>query len=107
MIERLMTRESIAGNSTTRYLIALKTLKRGERQATAAIKPAWRGQARSRYLQFDLLKLPFHAVCGGVFNTEPEPAEEDKNFLLFADWEYFHDVRQQQAAVDERKGKRT
>ena len=27
-------------------------------------------QADSKFLQLTLLKLPFHAICGGVFNTE-------------------------------------
>ena len=41
-------------------------------------------QADSKFLQLTSLKLPFHAVCGGVFNTDPEPAEEDKGFFLFS-----------------------
>ena len=65
-------------------------------------------QADSKFLQLTLLKLLFHAVCGGVFNTEPEPAEEDKGFFLFGDCEYLHDVRQRLlAAVEERRRKRT
>ena len=49
-------------------------------QACMAGMPEYNAfQADSKFLQLTLLKLPFHfhAVCGGVFNTEPAPAEED------------------------------
>ena len=61
-------------------------------------------QDLSKRLQVRLLGLPFNSICGGTFETEPEPPEGGGDLPMYRDWKFYYCQRQRLlAALDARR----